>query len=233
MPPRLVSNRIVDLFQQDRPGGRHVSSAIFRVMQALHPDRYKDEPINEVRALLGNALENAVAEEFHKRFPHRYVRPGTLYLDGLHGTPDLWDLGELTDKSPTHKVVEIKLTWASSRRAEDPEDPWFWRYWTQGKSYCKMSGFDTVSLIVVYVVGDWRDGPPVGYHWDWTFPQDEIDETWEMIKANATHEEGSRRASTSSNKGSKKRVRQATDDEIVSFGTPVQRRSVGKPRRVR
>lgn len=194
MPPRLVSDKMLDLFPMERPAGRHVSSAIYRVMRTLHPDRFTSDPINEIRANLGNALEHAVADAFHRLHPDRYVRPGTLELDGIHGTPDLWDLwgSPVPRKVLRPRVVEIKLTWASSRRAEDPEDPWFWRYWTQGKAYQKMSGpeFAGVSLIVVYVVGDWKDGPPIGYQWDWDFTEEELDENWEFIKANALEEAG-------------------------------------------
>lgn len=202
MPPRLVSDRMLDLFPMERTGGRHVSSAIHRIMQSLYPTRFTSDPINEVRANLGNAMERAVIAAMQERNPGRYVRPGTIELDDIYGTPDLWDLWGVADPAKVRtlkpRVVEIKLTWASSRRAEDPEDSWFWRYWEQGKAYQKMSGpeFVGVTLIVVYVVGDWKDGPPIGYQWDWDFPQSEVDETWEMIKANAIHEEGSRRGNT-------------------------------------
>lgn len=194
MPPRLVSDRMLDLFPMERPAGRHVSSAIHRVMKQLHPDRFTDEPINEVRANLGNALEHALADALHRKHPDRYVRPGTLELDDIHGTPDLWDLwGKPTPSGKLRpRIVEIKLTWASSRRATDIEDPWFWRYWTQGKAYQKMSGpeFVGVTLIIGFVNGDYREQPPIGYQWDWDFDQEEVDENWEFIKTNAEHEAG-------------------------------------------
>lgn len=182
MPPTLLADNLIeDLFSQTRSTGKHVSSAIHRVMRSLHPDRFTDDPIELVRANLGNALEHAIADALHRKYPDRYVRPGELELDGFYGTPDLLDTEE-------EAVVEIKLTWASSRRSEDIEDSWFWRYWVQGRSYCKMIGWTKVILIIVFIVGDWKEAKPVGFAWGWDFDQDEIDETWEFIKANAQEE---------------------------------------------
>ena len=181
MPPRLVSDRIlVDLFPMvGRSPGRHVSSAIYRIMETLHPDRFSSsDPIDQVRALLGNAVEKSIIAELQRRYPGRYVVPGELEHDGIHGTPDLWDLQE-------QAVVEIKTTWASSRRAEDVEDEWFIRYWWQGKSYAVMSGFNKVILIIVFIVGNWKEAKPEAFEWEWSFTDEELDETWRMIKSYA------------------------------------------------
>lgn len=183
MPPRLISDKMLDLFPMVRTGGRHLSSAIHRIMRSLYPDRFTDTPIDQVRANLGNALESAIVRALAELYPDRYVRPGELFYDGVYGTPDLWDLEE-------NAVVEIKCTWASSRRAIDIEDAWFIRYWWQGKGYAKMSRMRKVILIIVFIVGDWRDGPPVGYAWEDTFTDDELDENWAMLKSNLEEEPG-------------------------------------------
>lgn len=168
-----------DLFKQDRSPGKHVSSAIYRVMGELHPDRFDPnrEP-SQMRLDLGNALERALADELALRFPDQYARPGELTLDGITGTPDLWLI-------PEWATVEIKLTWASSRRAEDIEDPWFWRYWSQIKSYCHLAGMTKGYLIVVFINGNYRrdgGGDPTAMAWSDTWSRVELAEHWQMIR---------------------------------------------------
>lgn len=185
MPPRQVSATLLeDLFHQERTHGRHVSSAIHRIMRQVHPDRFGDSPIEMVRMNLGTAVENALAEGLERKYPGRYIRMGELEFDGHYGHLDLFDTERMA-------VVEIKLTWASVRRAEDIEDEWFWRYWFQGRAYCKMLGVNTVVLMIVFLVGDWKqNSSPVGLEWEWTFSQDEIDETWATVKMYSHEEEG-------------------------------------------
>jgi hypothetical protein len=158
-------------------------------MERLHPDRFDGSPINQVRANLGNALEHAIIEAMAREHPGRYVRPGQIEYDGVLGTPDLWDIGD-PDYVDDPAVVEVKLTWASSRRAADIEDAWFWRYWTQLKSYARMSQFYRGRLIIYFVMGDYREQPPIGMMWEDRWDDAEMDETFEMIKANAVHEGG-------------------------------------------
>ena len=190
MAPKLVTDKMLDLFpQQGRLPGRHVSSAIFRVMSRIHPDRFDGSPINQIRANLGNALEHAIIEAMAREHPERYVRPGQIEFDGVLGTPDLWDIGD-PDYPDNSATVEIKLTWASSRRATDIEDPWFIRYWWQIKAYAFMAGMLRGRLIIYFVVGDWREGPPVGMMWEDEWTEEELAETFDMIKANAVHEDG-------------------------------------------
>lgn len=161
-------------------------------MMRLHPDRFTDTPIDQVRAALGNAMEKAIIREVSRREPERYVIPGELEYEGLLGTPDLWDLKPKSRCRRCGKrcpfTVEIKLTWASSRRASDIEDEWFWRYWVQMKSYSKMAEFHRGLLIIIFVVGDWKDGPPVGFMWEDDWDDDELSEVWEMVNLYATKE---------------------------------------------
>jgi len=164
-----------------------VSSAIHRIMKAIYPDRFTDAPIDQVRALLGNAVEKAVIAALHERYPGRYVIPGELHYDGIYGTPDLWDIEDHPDGPAT---VEVKCTWASSRRAEDIEDSWFWRYWVQAKSYAKMAGMRRTVLIIVFIVGDWKSGPPIALAWEDLHTDEELDTNWDMIKANVEAEAG-------------------------------------------
>ena len=182
MAPRLISDRMLELFpMQERTKGRHVSDAITKVMRNLHPERFGTDPIDVVRANLGNALERAIINGLAEAYPDRFHRPGELEYRGITGTPDLWDV-------LNWKTVEIKLTWASAKRAEDIEDAWFWRYWKQVQAYCKMSGMTKGGLIIIFINGGWeggKPGMPVGLEWEDDFTEEQLDETWEMIEAYA------------------------------------------------
>lgn len=181
MAPRLISDRMLDLFPMERTPGLHVSTAIHEVMQSLHPERFGSDPPDQVRMNLGNAFEHAIADALNRKYPDRYVRPGELSFEGVTGTPDLWDVIDWA-------TTEIKLTWASSRRAVDIEDPWFWRYWAQLKSYVHMAGQSTGRLIICFVNGDWKDQGPCAMEWEDSWSVDELQENWEMIKAYAQRE---------------------------------------------
>lgn len=179
MAPRLVTDRLLDLFvMEGRSPGRHVSTAIHRVMQRLHPSRFGDDPIDEARAVLGNALEKAIIRELANRYPDRYVIPGELTYRGIKGTPDLWDLQDWA-------TVEVKLTWATAGRADDISDVWFWRYWAQLKTYAKMAGMTKGVLIICFVNGTWmggKPGVPVGLAWEDDFSEEDLDENWRMVE---------------------------------------------------
>jgi hypothetical protein len=193
MAPRLVTKNLVDMFSSHgRSRGRHVTSALYSVMSSLHPDRFDSggSPRPDVtRMTLGNAMEAAIASAFARKWPDRYIRPGELEKDGVFGTPDLWDLEEWA-------TVEIKLTWASSRRAEDIEDPWFWRYWAQLKTYVFMANQEKGYLIIFFINGNYskdKDDPengPQGYMWEETWSKEELSETWNMIQNYSEEESG-------------------------------------------
>jgi len=152
-------------------------------MKSIYPDRFDERPIDITRANLGNALEKAIVRGLAESNPERYVTPGELYHDGLYGTPDLW---YLADRELI--TCEIKLTWASSRRAEDIEDAWFWRYWTQIRAYCYMAGgCHTGRLYIGFVNGDYSrsedTGGPTVMGWEDSWDADELIENWLMLKA--------------------------------------------------
>lgn len=181
---------MAELFpQQRRSKGKHVSHAIKDIMQSLYPDRFEERPIDIVRANLGNALERSIIAGLVESDPGRYMRPGELEFDGWYGTPDLWDLGPEHRKH--HKgwsTREVKLTWASARRAieDGPEAEWFWRYWVQLKAYCHMAGQRHGSLTICFVNGDYTRGPggaPQVFTWADKWSVDELHENWEMLKA--------------------------------------------------
>lgn len=178
MPPRLISDKVLELFpQHGRSKGRHVSEAIHAIMRDLYPDRFDGSPIDITRANFGNAFEHAMIEGLMARDPDRFARPGQLEHEGVYGTPDLWDIKDWA-------AIEFKLTWASARRAEDIEDVWWWRYWVQLKAYCYMAGQSKGRLYIGFVNGDYSrgdgGGPRVmGWEDEWGF--DELEENWLML----------------------------------------------------
>lgn len=182
MAPRLVDRELIELFRQDRSPGHHVSTAIHNIMESLYPDRFGgDGGPNQDRLDLGNAVEHALCNALADAHPDRFARPGELTFDGVAGTPDLWDI---TDWA----TIEIKLTWASAKRAADIEDPWFWRYWAQLKSYVYMAGQSMGRLIIFFVNGDYSyntdTSGPVGLMWEDQWSEEELAENWAMIKGN-------------------------------------------------
>jgi len=182
MAPTLIRKGMDELFPQSRrTKGKHVSHAIYDIMKSIYPDKYQDTPIDIVRANLGNALEKTLIRGMHERDPRRYAIPGELEHEDWYGTPDLWDTVDW-------RTIEFKMTWASSRRAADIEDEWFWRYWVQLKAYCRMGQMTKGGLYICFVNGDYtRDGSPggaptvMGWHDEWD--EDELTENWEMLKA--------------------------------------------------
>lgn len=157
----------------------HVSAIIRHIAIGLGHITPTDDPINFDMLELGNILEEGI----ERRYPH-FIRVGELEYDGLFGNCDFYDADNTA-------IVEVKRTSISTNNPAEGKK--FWKYWVQGKAYCKMMesiGIHTtkVHLIIEHTVGDWdRTKPPspVIHHWLWEFTQHEIDSNWAMIKAHA------------------------------------------------
>lgn len=205
MAPRLVSNCLIgeDLFPMVRTPGRHVSTAIRRVMQRMHPTRFTDDLPNQLRLNLGNAFEQALIDALARQYPNRYHRLGTQSFRGIEGTPDLIDTEIGGDPGDPSKwgVTEVKLTWASAKRAVDIEDEWFWHYWAQIKPYAKMMGVNRGGLIVCFINGDYTygdKGGPTAYEWQDEFTDSDLDEAWAMVEMYATVEDAIKKGAVKS-----------------------------------
>lgn len=191
---QLVSTGLGDLIPMVRSEGKHVSHAIRKLCIQL--GHFEDTPLPEDRSLLelGSAFEDllcgALATRVALSDPDRYARIGEQELDGVYGTPDLFDV---TD----HAVIEVKLTQMSVKH--HPDSPKFWRYWKQLQAYCHMLGTNKGRLHIVHEV-DWSFGKLVcphcnklmyrsHYHvWEpdgGEFSQSELESNWQMIKAYA------------------------------------------------
>jgi hypothetical protein len=219
---------MLDLFPMQRSPGHHVSGALKRILQQTQPERFgSDEPPSQTRLNLGNAMERAIIAALTDRYPGYFVSPGELWHDGHSGTPDLWYLGtlggdddeaEVIEEFGTERAtVEIKLTWASSRRADDIEDIWFWHYWQQLRAYAHMSGIKRGILIIVFLVGNWRDeSNPVAMMWEDVWSEEELRETWDMVKLYPSPEQGHRgtRGNASRSSGGRKHVSPESQSRI-------------------
>lgn len=108
----LISTSLPDLLpMRNRSPGIHVSDVIHDLCVRL--GHYKRSPHTEnttSRWQLGCALEDAIAERFARDAPSNYMRGFELQQDGLYLTPDL-----LHVEPSRLTVVEVKLTWVSSR----------------------------------------------------------------------------------------------------------------------
>ena len=162
MSYELLRSGIGDLVPMERTGDprSHVSACIRSLCVKLGHFETEDEEdmddeakaARQTRWEMGSAFEEAVrgglARRYQQSDPDRYVVPGELVLDGLIGSPDLVDCY-------TETVIEIKLTWMSSRH--HPESAKFWKYWVQLMEYVHMLGWKRGELHVCHIMGDYRE----------------------------------------------------------------------------
>jgi hypothetical protein len=191
-----------DVGQHPRPPGIHVSGILRSI--ALKIGRLEADDADvlvsaygglPVKALLRVALGLAWEEWISERIPETAGWPGTLVLDGIHGSPDGMRMQIDDDKLPILGIKqlaidEIKLTWTSAARPV--ADRWMWL--AQTKAYCWMTEqahtipCRTARWYPYYVNGDygksgeWERGPvfaPV----ELEFTEDELRRNWQMIVA--------------------------------------------------
>lgn len=190
MNPRIVATGIPDLLPMARSGAanRHISAIIRSLCIKLghfEDDSAESTPRESVRrqtmwelgSTFEDALISALIDRYIKNDPNRYARIGELTKNGLIGTVDLVDL---TDWA----VLEIKLTWMSSRH--DAHSEKFWKYWVQLKAYCMMLGTRLGRLHVCHINGNYRDDRgPVYNVWEDEFTKQELEENWLMLTRHA------------------------------------------------
>jgi len=162
MSIRLVSTSLPDLLpMRTRSPGPHASVIIGDLCTRLGLyDKRDADAFPVTRAQLGCALEDTLAARFVQDDPARYQRGSELTRDGIHVTPDFWDVGDprTQPESPlydprVYPIVtrECKLTWMSAKVMEgvggeevDPrsgrrtvvEGERLWRYWRQLEAQC-------------------------------------------------------------------------------------------------
>jgi hypothetical protein len=162
---------------------RHVSFVIRKLCLALGHFEDTGAPPSISLMEMGSSFEDTVARSLAARWASstdpalrgRYVQPGELELDGLIGTPDLFDTID-------NVMIEVKLTKISSRN--DIESTKFWKYWVQLMAYCHMMGTRTGRLHIGHINGDYSRtaGPDVIYNvWEDTFSPRQLADNWRML----------------------------------------------------
>jgi hypothetical protein len=141
-----------------------------------------DREMNMAQMQLGRALEYAIISMVALDDPDRYIQPGEVMVDGLPGTPDLFDV---IDYLPH----EIKCTWMTTKWAPGSEK--FWKYEVQLKAYAYMLGACKGRLHVCYINGaaypkrgERRDEFPYAPEykvWEYTWSKSELAENWLML----------------------------------------------------
>lgn len=163
---------------QGRSDGVHVSSVIRHLCLKLNHFDDTGEGPDLTRLQLGNAMEDTLASRYAQDNPNKYVTLGELMKDGIYGTPDLFDVQDMS-------IIEIKLTWLSSNHG--PDSLKFWKYWVQVKAYCYMLGVTLGRLCVCHINGGYgkEGGGPVYREWQREFSRQELGENWALIKTGA------------------------------------------------
>ena len=191
--PTLIREGLTHLAPSEpRSKGIHISDLINTM--AVRLGHYEESEVDDntrARWQMGHAFERAVvrslAEFYDEAAPTRYQSLGELELDGIYGTPDMYDAGD-------DAIEEIKLTWMTARRGAD--DPKFWRYWVQLKSYCRMANTPLARLHVCYVNGDYgtTTSAPIYRVWERRFTTRELVENWATMRSHAARarEDGQR-----------------------------------------
>jgi hypothetical protein len=169
----LLSSSLEDLLpMQGRSPVLHVSDVINDLCIRL--GYHKEDTLPSItRMQLGCALEHAIAHRYSLQYPNRYFQPGELNdSDNFPGTPDLID-------SKLNAIVEIKLTWMSSKHPPDGDK--FLKYWWQVKEYTHKMHFDLGFLHVGHIMGDYR-GFDVHYNiWEQRFTKQELIDNHSML----------------------------------------------------
>jgi hypothetical protein len=159
-----------------RSSGLHLSQIYGDLETTVRGRRepMEDTQLNAYRAI-GFVWEHIVAHGMAMAGESSYViRPGEFELDGIAGSPDLIDVRDL-------RVIDTKATYRSSRRCENLQED-FWIWMVQQKGYCKMVGTDLSRLIVLFMMGDYKQGPrPEFRQFDFQWEQKELDDNWKMI----------------------------------------------------
>lgn len=188
MAPRLVATGIPELIPMIRTGDprNHVSYVIRRLSIELGhfedtggpPSMSLMEVGSTFEDVVGRALADRWAESTIDANRDRFVRPGELMLDGLIGTPDLFDVID-------DAMIEVKLTKMSSRH--DINSPKFWKYWVQLMAYCRMFEVTKGRLHIGHINGDYSyRSPDIVYRiWEDDFTITQLKNNWRMLVTNA------------------------------------------------
>lgn len=161
-----------------RSAGVHLSQIYYDIESTLTPREEMEQAQLEVYRSAGFLWEyvfsKAMAESLESDV---YVRPGEVELDGIIGSPDLYNTRE-------GRVADTKFMWKSARKLENLEK-FFWTWLIQLKGYCKMMGIQDAELFVFACNGNYKPPVPVARHIVIHFSVHELEANWMMIKNHA------------------------------------------------
>lgn len=158
-------------------GHIHLTTVIKYIESKIDPNKYANsawdlDPTGEIGFFWEDLLEMVFANRMGQR-------PGEVLKDGIVGSPDginidPWDKVPIVDE-------EYKCTWKSSN--SPVTDNWY--YMTQFQSYCYMMDTNVTLLHILYLNGDYRGSGPCYRQYRIEFSQQELQETWDMIRRHA------------------------------------------------
>lgn len=140
------------------------------------------DPIAILRICIGLAWEEWFIPQLEEAIDH----PGEMFLEGIYMNHDADEVSRVFYNRLNLSVIEVKSTYKSIRTVGDLTSQWMWI--TQMKGYCK--GLDTrfAQLYALFLCGDYSYPiRPVLLRWAIEFTQDEIDDTWDMMKEYMLH----------------------------------------------
>src|SRR5271157_692094 len=108
----------------------------------------------------------------------RYIRPGEITVDGIIGSPDIFDC-------ENYIVIDTKALFKSSAKLDDLQRN-FWKWIVQLKGYCHMAKWNVAELWVLPICGNWKPPmmqPPVRKRLEFT--RVELTDNWNMLVQHA------------------------------------------------
>lgn len=171
--------------QHVRSGGLHLSDIYQDINDTIGKSKRKSElsqeELDAYRAqgfiwehVLGDAMAVCLGSD-------TWVRPGEIQVDGITGSPDLFDTADMS-------IVETKATYKSFRKMGDQasglrDEFWIWGVQMQG--YCHMIGTRTSKLYALFVNGDYSKYQPMFRAWQFEWSGQELKENWMMLIGHA------------------------------------------------
>ncbi len=159
-----IINSLRQKVEKERKG-IHITDLIYCLRKAYFRKILNIPPTEE------QVLYYATGLFYHNLFEEN-LREIEIELDGITGTLDC--IGFIDD---TTIPVEIKTTRISSNK--DILDMKHWLI--QLKGYAKLIGSSRARLIVLHLVGDWKNPSPQLLCYDFEFTREEIDENWSWL----------------------------------------------------
>lgn len=166
----------------DREPGVHLSHIIhdlYARIEHSHNVPVGDELTEKnVKMASGIAFEYIMSWAITNAYPSgEIIVPPPFQIDGVWMTPDRL-------RTSDYRVVEMKATWFSAKKAATPEEFasfFYWWMW-QAMSYCRGLGTNLAEFWVMFVNGYYKPPKPIPPRvFMIEFTDDELENNWAMI----------------------------------------------------